>query len=374
MKKSKKHSTKQGKLALGAQLAFIILILSVIGLFFVFEASTAESYARYSHQYFYVYRQLRWFGLGMGAFLLAKLLPLNWWRKFSPFLFIGGLVSLLLVFIPSIGVEVNGAKRWINLAGFSIQPVEFFKVGLVLFFAHWLSSHQRLLPFLFLSSIPVVILLFQPDFGSMLVLLTVAAGMFFNAGGSVKKVAPFVALGLAVLVLAIIISPYRLRRIKTFLNPELDPLGASFQIRQITLALGSGGWFGQGLGNSQQKHSFIPEASSDSIFAIIAEEVGFVGALVIISLFYYLFVLIYRLAGKYQTNSYQQLVIIGILIWMAGQTLLNLAAVVALVPLTGLPLPFFSYGGSSLVTLLLMSGILVRLASATEIERGAKCV
>lgn len=353
---------KKSKLSLSARLLFLLLFLCLVGIFFVFEASVVESYANYGHQYHYVFRQLQWFGVGIAAFLFGWLMPKTVWSKTSPLIYLFSLLLMLLVFIPSIGVEINGARRWFIISGISIQPVEFFKVGLILFFSSWLIKHQRLLPFLSTLFVPSVILLLQPDFGSLLVVLFIASSLFFIAGGSMRKTAPAALAAVLVLIVAVVVSPYRLRRVQTFLNPESDPLGASFQIRQITLALGSGGLFGRGLGNSQQRHSFIPEASSDSIFAIIAEEIGFVGSLILVLIYvYYLFTL-YRISNLLPEGSFGQLVVTGLWVWIAGQALLNLAAIVALVPLTGLPLPFFSYGGSSLISLLFLNGVGYKLA------------
>jgi cell division protein FtsW len=177
---------------------------------------------------------------------------------------------------------------------------------------------------------------------------------------------PIVGVAILLLSIAVFASPYRLRRVQSFIDPNIDPLGASFQIRQITLALGSGGFFGRGLGNSQQKYAFIPEASSDSIFAIIAEEVGFVGSLILFLLFSYYIFLFYKLSARLMVGSFEQLLIAGLWLWVSGQTLLNLAAIVALVPLTGLTLPFFSQGGSSLVSLLFLNGIGYKLARSTK--------
>jgi len=184
--------------------------------------------------------------------------------------------------------------------------------------------------------------------------------MFFLAGGKLPHILGILGIAILILTIAILSSSYRKERLTTFLNPQADPLGAGFHIRQITLALGQGGWFGQGISNSKQKFSYIPEASTDSIFAIIAEEIGFIGSTAILTLF----TLYFYFAAKtvsLATNEFSQLLGWGIIIWIASQTLLNLAAVVALVPLTGLPLPFLSYGGSSLVMILLANGILLRI-------------
>lgn len=350
------------KTSLPSNFLLVLSILSFVGLFFVFEASTAESFAIYGNQHHFLVRQLMWFGVGVIGFLLASFMPIKIWHKIAPIIYIFLLIVLGLTLVPSIGMELNAAKRWIDVGFTSVQPVEFFKLGLVIFFSSWMSKHQRILPFVFLISLPAIILLLQPDIGSMLVLLMIAGGIYFTSGGDVKKFLPIVGVGLAFLVIAIVASPYRLRRVKTFFNPQSDPLGASFQIRQITLALGSGGWFGKGLGNSQQKNAFIPEASSDSIFSIVAEETGFVGSMVIIAIYVYIFYLIYKIALEQEPQSFEQLLAVGVLTWIAGQTVLNLGSIVALVPLTGLPLPLFSYGGSSLVTVLFGAGLVYKIA------------
>lgn len=353
---------KKKKLSFSIRLLFLLLFICLAGIFFVFEASVAESFSTYGHQYHYVFRQLQWFGVGIAAFLVGWLVPNKIWSKISPLMYFGSIVLMLLVFVPTLGVEINGARRWFVISGISIQPVEFFKVALILYFSQWLSRHQRLLPFLFSVLIPSIILLIQPDFGSLLVVLFIAAALFFIAGGSLRKIAPVAIAAVVALSLLVVTSPYRLRRVQTFLNPESDPLGASFQIRQITLALGSGGLFGRGLGNSQQKYAFIPEASSDSIFAIIAEEIGFIGSLLLISIYIYYLYNLYSISRQLPVGSFSQLVVVGLWVWIAGQALLNLSAIVALVPLTGLPLPFFSYGGSSLISLMFLNGIGYKLA------------
>jgi cell division protein FtsW len=186
--------------------------------------------------------------------------------------------------------------------------------------------------------------------------------MYFVAGGEVKHM---LIIGTGAFILACIAvgsSDYRMRRVQTFINPESDPLGASFHIRQITLALGRGGVFGQGLGNSAQKLAYIPEPTTDSIFAITAEEVGFAGAVFIIALYGGLLLTFYKIAQSFPSQSFEQLLAAGILIWISMQTILNMAAVVALIPLTGIPLPFFSYGGSSLVMVLWATGFMLKLA------------
>lgn len=337
------------------------LVLSACGLLFVFESSVAESFTTFHDPYYLLKQQLFGFAISIGAFVVGLLIPTAWWLMAAPVLFVGTLLSLVAVFLPGIGLRLNGANRWLNLGFFSVQPVEFFKLGMVAYFATWLSKHQRFGPFVFLLAIPAILLILQPDLGSLLLVLAIGLGLYFTAGGDLKKLALIGAAGIPLLVIAIALSPYRLQRIKTFINPELDPLGSSFHIRQITLALGRGGWFGQGIGNSQQRYSYIPEASTDSIFAIVGEEIGFVGSLMVLATFGAFFYSLYAIASKVRQRPIQ-LLAFGILIWLVAQTLLNLSAVVALVPLTGVPLPFFSYGRSSLIMVLLATGIMIRIA------------
>lgn len=361
MKKKKRFSFKHHH-----GLLLLAIILTLIGTIFVFESSVAEAFNQFNNPYHFVTQQLKWFAVGSVCMLLAYLIPPKLWLKTAPLLYILSLLSLLLVFIPGLGVKVNGAYRWINLGPARIQPVEFLKFGMSVFFASWMSKHQRLLPFMFLTVVPVILLLLQPDLGSSLIIITIAFGIFFLAGGNVFHMLGLGSIGLVGIILLILTQPYRLKRLTTFINPESDPLGASFHIRQITIALGNGAWLGQGIGKSKQKYSYIPEASSDSIFAIVAEEIGFVGSMFIFGLLLLFTYLGYKIMIQQKEKSFEHLLAGGILVWFSVQIALNLAAVTALVPLTGLPLPFFSYGGSSLVMILFATGILAAIGRTTK--------
>jgi cell division protein FtsW len=343
----------------------VTLILTVIGVVFVFESSTAESFSTFGNQYHYLTQHLIGLGFGIVAFLFGLLIPSKIWIKTSPIWYVLGIILLILIFVPGIGLSLNGARRWISIGGLRFQSIEFFKFALIVFYSSWLSKHQRFGTFIFLTSIPVVLVLLQPDLGSLLLLIAIACGLFFTAGGEVKKLMGLAAIGIPFVIIAIVSSPYRMQRLTTFLDPESDPLGASFHIRQITLALGRGGLVGQGIGESQQKYSYIPEASTDSIFAIIAEEVGFVGSVFIIILYGLFFYHGYQTIAKSNKDKSIQLLGIGIIIWIGLQVILNLSAVVGLIPLTGMPLPFISFGRSSLVMLLFATGILIRIGKKT---------
>ncbi len=341
-------------------LILLALVISAIGLLFVFEASVAESYVTFNHPYHFVQQQALWLGIGMMVMILASFFPLAWLQKMAPFIYGVNVLLLLLVFIPGIGMELNGAHRWFVIAGMVFQPVEILKFSIIIFFASWMTKHQRLGPFLFLTLLPTSLVVLQPDLGSVLIVLAIAFGMYFLAGGKLQQLAFLAVLGVFAILGLILIQPYRLQRLHTFINPDLDPLGSSFHIRQITIALGNGGWFGQGIGRSKQKFSYIPEASSDSIFAIVAEEVGFVGSFSLIALFFLYLQTGYHILKSIKPHSFEYLLAGGILIWISAQIVLNLAAVVALVPLTGVPLPFFSYGGSSLVMVLCATAVLAK--------------
>ncbi len=343
----------------------LTLLLSLLGLVFVFEASVAEAFAIFKDQYHFLKLQALHFVLGWVAFGVGYVMPSQVWRKSAPFAYGLGLLLLILVFIPGIGREINGAYRWLFIGGFRLQPIEFIKLAVTFFFGSWMINHQRMAPFLTLTLIPVALVMLQPDLGSSLILIAIAFGLYFVAGGKVGPLLGMGFIGIVLLSLFIMSSGYRRQRVATFLNPELDPQGSSFHIRQITLALGRGGIWGQGISNSNQKFSYIPEASTDSIFAIMAEEIGFVGSLVVFSLFGLHLWTGYRIIAASQQDTFTQLVSTGILIWFGAQIVLNLAAVVALVPLTGVPLPFFSYGGSSLIMILFASGVLLHSSKPT---------
>jgi len=353
-------------------LYLLAIVISLIGLFFVFEASVAEAFQQFGNQYYFVTQQSLWLVVGVILMTIASFLPVKLWKFLSTYIYIGSVLMLILVFIPGIGKQINGASRWFELAGFTFQPVEAVKLGVVFFYAKWMSQHQKIIPFLFLTGIPILLIMLQPDLGSTLILVSIAFGMFFLAGGEIKKFSLMSLLGILAIFLLILVQPYRLRRLTTFLNPESDPLGASFHIRQITLALGNGGLLGQGIGKSRQKYSYIPEASTDSIFAIVAEEIGFVGSLGIIGLYFLFFLTGFQVLKNQPKKSFEYLLAAGILIWISSQVLLNLSAVVALVPLTGLPLPLFSYGGSALVMVLLAIGILISLGKNSKDHKKSK--
>lgn len=360
MKKRKLLST--GRLLNRWQSLFlsILCILLALGTLFMLDISLVESAATFNDPY-YLFKQ-HLVGLAIAAifFTIGIFVKPKVWLRLGPYAYLFGLVLLLLVFIPGIGLDLNGAKRWFAFGSFRLQPVEFFKGALIMFLSGWLYKHKQIIPFLFALITPAILLLLQPDMGSLLIVLGIAVILFFLAGGKLSTLATLGGALIPILLILIITSPYRMQRLTSYINPDSDPLGTSFHIRQITLALGRGGMWGKGLGNSNQKYAYIPESTTDSIFAIVAEEVGFTGSVTICLLFLTLFYSGYRIIQTSDAPSAERLLALGMLSWIMLQTTLNLAAVAGLVPLTGIPLPFFSYGRSSQVMTLFACAIIIR--------------
>lgn len=309
----------------------------------------------------------KWLGVGAIAFFVAQAVPVKYYQQFSVGLYIVGVLALIAVLIPGLGVTVNGATRWLGIGVFRFQPVELMKLGIVLYFPKWLTDHQRIGSFLFTSLLPLTLVMLQPDLGSTLILASLAFGIYVLTEADLKVIGGFLFGGILLITLLIAASPYRRERVQTFFNPQHDVTGESYHIQQITFALGNGGLFGVGPGQSMQKYRYIPELSTDSIFALIAEEFGFIGSVIVIGLMAALIHASFAITSQQTVDSYAYLLAGGISIWFSIQALLNLSAIVSLVPLTGIPLPLISRGGSSLVVLLTLIGILISI-SKTKAE------
>lgn len=344
-------------------LVLVIIALLVIGVVMVYNSSVALAIRDFNDQYRFVRDQLRWLVIGVIVLVgFARIDYRFWYRAAFPFL-MGTVVLLLAVFLPGIGIRLLGASRWLNFGFFVIQPAELAKLSLTIYLSAWFSRPEkgRLTAFLLLIGMIAGLVVLEPDLGTAIILMVIAVSLYYLSGAPILH---FLALGpifgMAVLALGLA-SPYRMKRILTFLNPQSDPLGASYQIRQALLAIGSGGWFGVGLGKSRQKYQYLPEANTDSIFAILAEETGFFGSLFLILLFLLLIFRGFAIARR-TDDQFGRLLASGITIWIGIQSLFNLAANVSLMPLTGIPLPLISYGGSSLVITLAALGILLNIS------------
>ncbi|OGG11337.1 cell division protein FtsW [Candidatus Gottesmanbacteria bacterium RBG_13_45_10] len=340
-----------------------VILLSLFGILMVYDSSVAIAIRDFSDQYYFVKEQLKWLVVGYVAFGIFSFLDYRLWYKFALPMLIGSLVLLLAVFIPGLGVRALGAHRWINFGFFVLQPAELAKLVLVMYLSAWFSTHEkrRLAAFILLLGMMVGLVLLEPDLGTGTILLSIAILLYFFSGAPIYHFLLLIPILLGSVGVLAIISPYRMQRMLTFLNPQHDPLGASYQIRQVLLSLGSGGWFGVGIGQSRQKYEYLPEANTDSIFAIIGEEVGFIGAAATILLFLFIVWRGFRIA-KRTSDPFGRLLALGISSWIAVQTAINLCAMVALIPLTGVPLPFVSYGGSSLIIILVAAGILANIS------------
>ncbi len=358
------------------------LLLLGVGLMFFLSASLgilASSAVKFAS---IVKTQLLFgFAGGIIAFLITIRIKTEFWQKYAPIFFIGALVFTALVYIPGIGISAGGARRWIDIGPISIQPAEFLKAAALIYltalYAKFIKKRnnknskesinlfQLLAPALIILFLCASVLLPQPDTKSVVLIFLLTASLLFVAGLPYKII--FSMLGLMVILGAFLIStkPYVANRFKTFLDPGSDPRGASYQLQQSFIALGSGGIFGQGFGQSVQKFNFLPEPHGDSIFAVVGEEVGFVGAVVIIGL-YVVFVLRGIKIAQTMESPFGRLFFIGFFTLFAFQAFLNIASTAGVIPLTGVPLPLMSHGGTSLFINLALFGIIVRLLYEKE--------
>jgi cell division protein FtsW len=357
---------------------FVLLITAALLVFFglLFLSSTSSSLAfenRDGDIYFFVKQQIT-HGLIPGLLFFYFALRIHYlsYQKYYRWFLIFSLVMLLIVFVPGLQLADASAKSWVNLGFASFQTSEIVKLSFILFLATWLENlgvkikywKESLVPFLAYLGIISVLILLQPDLGTLSVIVFSALAMYFAAGADWKQMGSIFLLGLSSLVVLVLLAPYRLNRLLSFLDPEKDPLGASYQIRQALIAVGSGGWFGVGLGYSRQKFDYLPEPAGDSIFAIIAEEIGFVFSVLLVILFA---VLVWRGFKIVRTapDNFSKFVSLGIVAWLSGQIFLNIGSIIALMPLTGVPLPFVSLGGTNLAITLLALGILANISKYT---------
>ena len=343
------------------------LLLAFIGIIMVYDSSVAIAYRDFSNPYHFVRDQVKWLALGFLAFAVFSKVPYMLWKKVAVPALVATLVLLIAVFIPGFGVRALGAHRWINFGFFILQPAEFAKLAMVIYLSAWFSTKEkgRLVAFLLLVFMVVGLVIVEPDLGTAVTILVTSMTLYFLSGAPIGHfigLVPVLLLGVGGLAIA---KPYRMQRVLTFLNPEVDPLGASYQIRPAILALGSGGLFGVGLGKSRQKYEYLPEANTDSIFAILGEETGFVGAILVTGLLLFLIWRCFKIA-KRVNEPFGKLLVLGIGSWIGAQALINTASMVALLPLTGVPLPLISYGGSNLVITLGALGIVYNVSTTSS--------
>lgn len=309
-------------------------------------------------------------GLGFVAFFIARVVPLERIKRFVPYIYAATVVFTALVFIPGVGFHAGGATRWINLRFTTVQPAEFLKIGFVLMLAWWLAPRARqltnpkkgLFPFIAILAVPTILLLAQPNTSTTLLLLATGSIMYFVAGAPWRDfgiLAISIILGLGIVIL---MRPYVLERIKTYINPSAHSLSSGYQIQQSLIAVGSGGLFGRGFGQSVEKFNYLPEPDGDSVFAVYAEETGFVGTLILLALFIALAARGIVIAGN-SRDLFGGLIALGFSFIIILQAFINIGAMLGIIPLTGLPLPFVSHGGTALVAILLMCGFILNVAA-----------
>jgi cell division protein FtsW len=349
-------------------LALAVGILLAAGLVMMYSVSPVLSHKLLgsADRNYYFYRHLGSLAVGLVAWALISRVNYHVWRRLGPLLLGASIVALLALLVPGLSVAKNGATRWLNLGPATFQPAELLKLSLILYLAAWFERRGGdirtlwggVVPFsLIILAAGAVVAIFQRDMGTMMVIVLAAIGMFYVAGIKLRHLWALAFAGAAAVWVTVVTFSHRLARLTAFLNPASDTTGVGYHINQALIAVGSGGLFGLGLGRSLQIYGYLPEAANDSIFAIMAEEFGLIGALAVIGLFG---AVIYRglMIAKHAPDQFGRLVAAGLTLWIAAQAGINIAAMLALVPLTGIPLPFISFGGTSLVFALVGVGIL----------------
>lgn len=369
-KKIKNLLTIKGRQEADKSLITAVFILIIFGLVMLSSASSVVSYARYGDTYHFLWKQLIALAVGLGAFFIFSRLDYHIWRKYAVIALLASIFLLILVFIPGLRSNSGTARSWINLFGFSFQPSELVKLTFLVYLATWLEAKKDALgsfaggffPFIIIMGVISLLMMAQPDFGTLFIIAFTSLIVFFVGGAKFSHV--FIIILLAALLLFVMLnikSSYRDDRFKCLENPNYSPQDKCYQINQSLIAVGSGGWFGRGLGQSRQKFLYLPEVWSDSIFPIIAEEVGFVFCTLLILLFFFIF---YRglMIARAAPDSFGRLLATGIVVWFGIQTFLNVGGMINLIPMTGVPLPFVSAGGTAILSALVGFGLLISIS------------
>lgn len=348
------------------------ILLSVFGVIMIYSASYIWAEYKYNNPYKYVINQGIFMIIGIILMIIISKIDYKIYEKYSNKLLFGCLILLVLVLIPGIGTVRNGSRSWFGIGSLGIQPSEFTKLALIIFTSKYLVKNKDNMKLFFKGLLPILIVVFlvfglimlQPDFGTGTIIVMSIMGLLFVGGMNMGFLFKGAVVGIMGIVGLILIAPYRLQRILSFLDPWSDPLGSGFQIIQSMYAIGPGGLLGMGFGNSIQKHFYLPEPQTDFIFSIISEEFGFAGVLIISMLFLILIISGFMISRK-QIDLFGKFLSFGITFQLAFQTILNLMVVVGLIPVTGVTLPFLSYGGSSLLITLCSMGIILNISRNT---------
>ncbi len=341
-----------------------MMALVVFGIMMIANASSVAALRDFNNKLHFAQLQAQWAVLGSGAFLVSALFPYHRLRRYVPLMLIGSIGLLILVILPNLGLKVFGAQRWIRVGSFHLQPTEVAKLSYILYLAAYLEKKKKPFPVLVCSVVLVGLIMLQPDLGSSVIVVASGLFIYFAAGSPWWHTFGLIITGAVAGLGLTLLSEYRRSRLLTFLDPVRDPLGASYHLRQILIAVGSGGLTGVGLGKSRQKYEYLPAVATDSIFAVVAEELGFIGGLILLAVYLFFIWRGLRVAQRSE-DVFGRLLAVGLVGWLGFQAAVNLAAMVSLVPLTGITLPFISYGGSSLILSMTAVGILVNISRYT---------
>ncbi|PIT94846.1 putative lipid II flippase FtsW [Candidatus Falkowbacteria bacterium CG10_big_fil_rev_8_21_14_0_10_39_9] len=348
--------------------------LIVFGLVLLFSASLVAGYLRSGNSLYFINHQLLGLLLGTPAIIICSRIDYHIWRKYALYFLLGSIVLLLLVFVPGLSANYGKAHNWINIFGFSLQPSEFVKIFFLLYLAAWLEVKQNKLedfshgmgPFMAILGIIGFLMLLQPDLGTLSIIFASSVIVYFVAGGRFKHIIVPLLLATICLVALVNIKSNKMDRIECYWHPEISADDKCYQTNQALIAIGSGGFWGRGLGESRQKFMYLPEVWSDSIFAVVAEELGFVGSIFLLALYFFLFYRGWAIAQK-APDLYGRILAIGIVSWILIQTILNVGGTINFIPMTGVPLPFVSSGGSSLLAVMAAVGILLNISRQTRV-------
>ena len=349
---------------------WLILILAVFGLVMISSAGIYLSQKNFGSNYYYFQHQFLYgFLPGLLFFWAALKMDYKKWKGLALPLILVSLGLLLLVFVPGLGISVGGAKRWLDLGLFSFQPSEILKLGLIIYLASWFSTNSKRVKEKFSSVMAFLVILFfisvflvaQPDVGTLGIIVAIALTMFFASGIEWRHLLGTLLIIVISFALIVVFSPYRFSRLFVFLNPDFDVRGVGYHLNQSLIAIGKGGFFGLGFGKGEQKLGFLPEPVSDSIFAVLGEELGFVGMVAAAGLLLALVIFSF-LVAKRSKDKFASLFAVGFGSWVGIQSFINIAALSGLVPLTGIPLPFISYGGTALAVLMAGAGVMGNIA------------
>jgi len=358
----------------------LVAVLVIVGLQAVYSASFVLALTQYGSSTYFVARQALWAVIGAVSLLVCMKIDYHHWKTLSSWLLVGTVIALVVVLVPGIGISRYGATRWLQLGPIPpVQPSEFAKLALIIYVSALLATKGEKLrrfssgfvPFIITMALVAGLVILEPDMGTTVILVLSAATVFFLAGADLKHLILLATIILVALALFSVVAGYRSDRWDAFFNAEQDPLGKGFHIIQLLIALGSGGITGLGLGASRQKFLWVPSSHTDGIFAIIGEELGFVGCLLIIALFVALAYRGFRLYRQ-APDTFGALLAAGITCWISYQTLINIAGITRSIPLTGIPLPFISSGGSSLAVCMAGIGILLNISRQVKAQRSRR--